>query len=465
MKKLFTFIALLTLVVICAVLFPVEAEAATVESGTCGANLTWTLDSDGTLTISGTGEMENYEQDSSNLSLARTPWKDVATSIKNVVIENGVTSIGDQAFSGCSRLTSVTIPDSITTIGDSAFYGCSKLTIITIPNSVTRIGEYAFYRCSCLASINIPDSVTSIGVAAFGDCTGLTQVHITDLVAWCGINFKRDLMSYPNNPLEYAGNLYLNGDLVTNLIIPDSITAIGYSAFYGCTSLDSVTIPDSVTSIGDRAFGNCDSLTSVTIPDSVTNIGTWTFGNCDSLSSVTIGNGVTSIGNCVFEDCGSLTSITIPDSVTSIDGNAFNSCTSLAYLILPKGMDTIGYSAFYRCTGLKKVFHKGDQADWDWIIIESGNDALTSATIIHNYTGIILGDIDGNMETTQDDAVYLLLHTMFGEAFYPLDGAVADIDGNGSVTQDDAVYLLLHTMFGETFYPLNTPALPAKTKE
>ena len=211
-------------------------------------------------------------------------------SLQTVVI-NG-TSIGDDAFSGWSSLTSVTIGNSVTSIGNYAFRSCSSLTSVTIGNSVTSIGSDAFSGCSSLTSVTIPDGVTSLGGYAFYGCSSLTGVYITDVAAWCNISFD-SMYQYPDdccNPLYYAHNLYLNGELVTDLVIPDGVTTIGYRAFYGCSSLTSITIPDSVTSIGDAAFHSCSSLTSITIPDGVTSIGDYAFGGCSSLTSVTFEN-------------------------------------------------------------------------------------------------------------------------------------------------------------------------------
>lgn len=277
---------LLTLAVCClaAVLLSgtaLAADADIVDSGTYGRNLTWTLDSEGTLTISGQGKMP----DSYYYSL---PWYSKMDSIKTVCIDSGVTSIGNDALYGCTGLTSITIPDSVTSIGSAVFNKCSKLKSIEIPNSVTSIGNGAFNGCTSLTSITIPNSMTSIGSHVFAGCTGLTSVTI-----------------------------------------PDSVTSIGDGAFYGCTGLTSVTIPDSVTSIGSYAFISCAGLTSVTIPSSVTSIGEFAFGRCTGLTSITIPDSVTNIGICAFYGCTGLTSVTIPDSVADIGENAFSGCSNI----------------------------------------------------------------------------------------------------------------------------------------
>ncbi|MBD9226201.1 MAG: hypothetical protein EGQ48_03055 [Clostridiales bacterium] len=347
-----------TLLCLCMLLtlLPVNALAAeTVSSGSCGSNLTWELDSDGTLTISGTGEMNFYN----------TPWESNRSEIKKVILKNGVTSIGDYAFRDCSNMTSVTIPKGVKSIGSRAFYNCSSLTSVTIPDSVTSIGSYAF-----------------------GACNNIKEVHITDIAAWCKISFWHETnSSNPSNPFAYAYNLYLNGTLVTDLVIPNSVTSIRPYAFYGCSSLTSVTIPNSVTSIGDRTFEGCSSLTSVTIPNSVTDIWERAFSCCSSLTSITIPNSVTGIADDAFEGCSSLTSVTIPNSVTSIGVSAFSGCSSLTNITIPNSVTDIGGDAFEGCSSLTNITIPNSVTSMGYCAFE-GCSSLTSITIPNSLTSI-----------------------------------------------------------------------------
>ena len=176
-------------------------------------------------------------------------------NFSSIEIPNSVTTIGELAFFNCTGLTSIEIPNSVTSIGAHAFSGCTGLTSITIPNSVTSIGDYAFSDCTGLTSIEISNSVTTIGEDAFKGCTGLKEVHISDLTNWCNINFKYE----KSNPLYYAENLYLNGKIVTDLIIPSDVTVIKSNAFCNCSNLSSITIHNSVTSIGS-SFEGCTGL-------------------------------------------------------------------------------------------------------------------------------------------------------------------------------------------------------------
>ena len=346
-KRIFSFV--LTVLMIASLLPATALAVDIVKSGTCGAEVTWTLDSEGVLTISGIGAMKEYGP-------YKAPWYGSSSRVKSAVIAEGVTSIGSSAFDDCTSLTSVTIPDSVTSIGDDAFYDCTSLTSVTIPDSVTSIGDSAFASCTSLTGIWVAEGNSHYSSDA------------------SGVLFNKDKTTLVQCPGAFAA-----------YAIPDSVTSIGADAFYGCTSLKSVTIPDSVTNIGADAFSHCTSLTSVTIPDSVTSIGEQAFQGCESLTSVTIPDSVTSISSYTFASCTSLTSVTIPNSVTSIGEKAFYNCRSLTSVTILNGVTSIGSYAFVGCTSLTDVYYAGSEAQWKAIQISYGNDALLNANIHYNY--------------------------------------------------------------------------------
>ena len=326
------------------------------------------------------------------------------SNLTSVEIGNNVTSIGISAFSSCSNLTSVElpniycigswafydctsltsvkIPNSVTTIEENTFDGCSSLTSIEIPNSVTSIEKNAFRLCTSLTSIEIPNSVTSIGYEAFYQCSGLTSVNIEDLVAWCNIKFGDESA----NPLCYAEKLYLNGEEVTDIVIPDGVTSIGDYVFYGCSDLTSVDIPNNVTSIGDGAFYWCSGLTSVDIPNSVTSIGDYAFAYCYGLTTE-IPNSVTSIGDGAFIYCFGLTALEIPNSVTSIGDGAFRDCSNLTSVEIGNNVTSIGNSAFSGCSNLTSVVIPNSVTSIGDYVFSSCR-RLTSVVIPNSVTGI-----------------------------------------------------------------------------
>ena len=378
------------------------------ENGSCGTSVTYSyVESTYTLTISGLGDMANYEYNSQ-------PWNSYKDDITSVVIESGVTSIGQNAFAYCSKLTSVTIPASVTTIGDHAFKGCEGLTSITIPASVTSIGEYAFWKCAGLTSIAIPASVTSIGASAFKECPDLTSIVIPASVTSIG-NSAFESCSKLASVTVFAPiapttctlgsaafndctnlQIYVPSDLVDTFkkttgwsAYRGKITAIGgncgATATWSLNSTGVLTISGSgamtdLVSEADQPWkGYRTSITSVVIESGVTSIGNWAFRDCTGLTSVTIPASVTTIGNHAFEGCKGLTSITIPASVTSIGNSAFKSCYNLTSVTVYSTSCTLGTQAFDGCTNLANIYVFSDLEE----------TFKTSTTGWSAYSGII----------------------------------------------------------------------------
>ena len=328
----------------------------------------------------------------------------------------------------------ITISGKTKEIPTEKFKGIEEISHVTIEDGVTSIGKKAFFACKGLTSIVLPDGVTNIGERAFYNCSGLTDVYYQgDLSGWLGIEFA---YSYAN-PMYYADNLYINGEVLQGaIVIPDGTEKIGDYAFLGCSGLTSVTIPDSVTSIGDRAFSWCSGLTSIVIPDSVTSIGARAFYGCSGLTSVTIPDSVTSIGSNAFRGCSGLTSVTIPDSVTSIGNYAFYECSGLTSVTIPDSVTSIGRRAFGDCSGLTSVTIP-DSVTSIGSGAFSGCSGLTSIVIPDSVTSIgrrAFGDCSGLTSVTIPDSV-----TSIGNGAFRGCSGLTTINFQGTKAQWQAI--------------------------
>lgn len=376
-------------------------------SGTIGDNLTWVLDSEGTLTISGTGDIP----ESSAHTLA--PWYAQRQNIKTVIIDDGitslpakafisyenlttvimeddVTSIGDSAFASCKKLTDVTLSANLTVIEDKAFLLCSELSNIVLPNSITSIGKYAFQQCLKLPSVTLGNNMTSIGAGAFEQCTQLQQVVIPDNVVSLGgfafahctsltsVTVGAGLSQISANAFSYCSSL-------TSINIPDNISNIGENAFTNCAALTNVTMHKGITSIDGYAFYQCTKLSQVNFPEGLKQIGRYAFGGCSELQKLDFGQGLETIGEQAFSHCKSLVHVNFPDSLTSIGYKAFDYCPNYLMIVLPANIETIGFAAFY--TGWH-VWFKGTQSQWNSIPFDiTDSTALNRKTVHFNCSG------------------------------------------------------------------------------
>ena len=275
----------------------------------------------------------------------------------------------------------------VTAIGASAFEGCSKLTEVTLSNNVQTIGKRAFYDCKKLTGMVFPEGVLSIGESAFQKCAALTEI-----------------------------------------VIPDSMESIGNAAFRQCTAVTSVTIGSGVKSIGSFAFYYCTKLTSITIPDNVESLGASAFYCCTALTDVTVGDGVKTIGNSAFAYCTQLVSVTLGDNITSIDGFAFAGNNRMKMIIMPKTVTLIVEDAFLGCANLKKVYFTGDQAAWNGIEIQLGNENLQDAKLVVNYNGEELRDYIIVFQNWNGDVLATQTYE-FGDTVIPPADPTRESDG------------------------------------
>ena len=450
----------LSMVIALSVLM-MNVSAAVTASGTCGRygnNLTWTLEN-GVLTVSGQGDMMGHYENGDSI-----PWrlyddgtvipKDLRSEIQSVVIGNGVTSIGERAFDGCSNLKNVTIADSVKRIADWAFYECTNLSSVSIGSGsqLTSIGEYAFAYAG-FNSIVLPSSLTSVGEGAFALNGSLEEITLPNglesIPAYmCGYceNLKKVTIS-GSAQCRRIGNLAFCSTSLTSFSVPSAVQSIGYGAFQFCYSLQNVifsgpsnaleiieacaflscnklttvVLPEQLKSIADQAFERCEGMTSVSFPNSIEHIGNGTFGDCLNLTSVTIpmcantigaeGAEDHGIGIRAFEGCTALTSVTLGVGVVGVGTSAFQGCTSLVTLTIEvdnekkNNLKSIDKNAFNGCSSLQDLLIRGN----DLTIGESafgGCRNLNSLTF--SGSGITIGNNafsgSGSLELTIPDS-------------------------------------------------------------
>lgn len=315
----------------------------------------------GEYSYSGCDNLKNVSIPESVTSIGNYAFEN-CLNLESLQLGNCSAVIGVSAFSGCTSLTSIVIPDKITDIGNYAFYGCEKIVSATIGNGVEIIGQKAFSGCTSLKTINIGTKVNMIGAEAFHSCNNLTAVNISDISSWCKITFNAGYdysipLYYPHdtNPLHFSHHLYLNGEEVVNLSLPDDVDQIGPITFYECYGLKSVVIPNGVKKIGSNAFTRCNSLSAIEIAEGLSNLDSSVFSGCTNLITVSLPNSLTSISDYTFSGCSSLVSINLPNHVNSIGKSAFKGCSNLSNIGIPYSVTTINDAAFQDCISLTTI--------------------------------------------------------------------------------------------------------------
>ena len=332
-----------------------------------GANVIWTYDeTTNTLTISGTGAMQDWHWDYTIINAQTRPWYDYQKEITSVVIDDGVTNIGAYAFYGHTAVTSVSIGSGVTTIGEDAFENCTALTEITIPEGVTSIDYAAFYSCSSLATIEGGSGVTSCGNHVFDGTPWLTAqstAQSTNVIYFGKVALKlkngmSGSVNIADETVGIAGAAFAHSG-ITSITIPASVTNIGTQAFSFCTSLATVTFAEGsqLTTIGENAFEYCSNLEAISFPASVTTIGAQAFTNCTALTAITIPASVTTIGDAAFNACWYLATVNFAEGsqLATIGESAFADCYGLSSITIPASVTTIGDAAFYSCSHLATV--------------------------------------------------------------------------------------------------------------
>ena len=404
-------------------------HAAVVDSGNCGtegheSDATWTLDSSGVFTVSGTGPMNDYS------SFSTCPWDSHREQIKKVIIDDGITTIGTDAFADCNNLYSVSIPDSVTYIGEMAFADCIILKSVVIPESVTMIDMGAFFLCSNLTSVTIQGNDIN------------TSSYTFEGTPWIKEKQKE-------NPLVIVGGTLILGETCSgDIIIPDNVTRIADDAFRE-SKIKSVVIPESVKNIGESAFSHCSYLESVIIPEGITCISEYAFSHCNSLSTVILPEGLTNIDGYAFIECTKLVSVNIPKNVTNIGTCAFSYCSRLTSVFLESTKPPKLCSDMFNDPSHKiKIYVPADKIDdyknadgWNYysnIILANTSAASSPDTEAKTYKK---GDFDGDGKVDITDLSALSLYLIGDKEFTEAQINAADVTGDGNTDLADLAHL------------------------
>lgn len=379
-----------------AVLGQTETRSVLAASGSaCGSSLNWTISDDRkTLTISGTGNMYEYPEHQTPGGALSQPWMSYKNTITTIHIAEGVTSVGSGAFWGCSALEEISLPSSIRSIGFAAFAECYSMKKAVIPAGI--IGESAFIRCTGLKEVTIGSNVSAIGISAFESCGALNAVHISDIAAWCRIYFGGNKAS----PMEYASNLYLNGVLITDLVIPASVGRISDYAFEHCKGITSVTVEEGVAEIGEYAFNGCSEIRNVSLPSSLTTIGAFAFASCAQAQIGLPGN-IRSIGERAFDGCPLEHNVTINQGW--IGEKAFRACGAVLYLEIGAGVTWIGENAFEDMGALRGVRYGSTEENWNRL---SAKANLTAPQTNPYWEGNTYGTDQASLETAPAELTF-----------------------------------------------------------
>lgn len=413
-------------------------NAATIANGWSGY-VKWSLTEDGVFYVFGNGTMKNYS------TKTEMPWYAYADQIEEVIVEDGVTSVGNYAFYGMPQLKNVKLADTVTSIGDYAFKNCNVLERVGFPSGLTNLGESAFYACTSLRAVDIPSSLYTVKPYVFKNCTALEEVvlhegnlmklsdgafygctnlreikfpaclDIIDVYCFKGCS-KLDTIMIPKGDLTQLREAVFYGTAISNIVIPEGITVIKPYAFKNCTKLIQVDFPVTLTNVDEAAFYACTSLTKVNFPEKVTAIGNYAFRKCTSLNSIQFSKSLISIGESSFYGCVSLAKLVIPDATKTIGAYAFKGCSGLKEVQLGQNLEALKESAFYGCTGLESIsipeqvtlvgdycFSKNTGLN---VVIFNGNAPVIGSGVFNQVVASVYYPADNSTWTTETKKNY-----------------------------------------------------------